>query len=574
MLNHLHLPLNVSDDLILIQLGSIRCNSVNSDSTIYPDGYISKILYYSSNKPYQKEWYTNKITYQDGKPKFTVLDSLSNAYVGDSPSYPWGQIVSKIKELNRNIKNVYNFGHKLFGFENKSIICYLEELKERFISNSDEVKYLQTYETTPKFQKSAEAFTEMVNMIISEKYLQTDLSQIKIKIHRLGEQYILKFLEAFIIARPKFYAQVIGFLQNFSFDQELYSKAGISKPLIQAIINGDKRYSNIFAFSGKSCDLTIEDFINVLISDQTNQNGEEYYQIRIRSILDNSKYSFYELAVKFESINILNSCNIDNVTPIMKALIMSSPNETIFKMNDKFNLQTYQFTNQIKYVLSFAYNISELFSTFRNPLLSSIVSTNNIISVMNLNESKVIRLKIHLIFHEALIQNNDFMYKNFNVLNQIKNNDLLEILAKACLKADKKIQADFEQIMGIKFTAIKQFHESIEKIPVDRSPITIDGCHICFECSKNTDIEKLKSMQLILISPGIHINVLTYEQTLKFLEQMPAFIHLGLSNISSDRSVNLNYFLLQNEDYSPLKISHCMTKSYPLNIQKYQIRCG
>lgn len=37
MLNHLHLPLNVSDDLILIQLGSIRCNSVNSDSTIYPD---------------------------------------------------------------------------------------------------------------------------------------------------------------------------------------------------------------------------------------------------------------------------------------------------------------------------------------------------------------------------------------------------------------------------------------------------------------------------------------------------------------------------------------------------------
>lgn len=35
MLNHLHLPLNVSDDLILIQLGSIRCNSVNSDSTIY-----------------------------------------------------------------------------------------------------------------------------------------------------------------------------------------------------------------------------------------------------------------------------------------------------------------------------------------------------------------------------------------------------------------------------------------------------------------------------------------------------------------------------------------------------------
>lgn len=92
------------------------------------------------------------------------MDSLSNAYVGDSPSYPWGQIVSKIKELNRNIKNVYNFGHKLFGFENKSIICYLEELKERFISNSDEVKYLQTYETTPKFQKSAEAFTEMVNM--------------------------------------------------------------------------------------------------------------------------------------------------------------------------------------------------------------------------------------------------------------------------------------------------------------------------------------------------------------------------------------------------------------------------
>lgn len=133
------LPLKLSKSLIIINLGTIITDRSNfcSGRYIFPVGYLSEKLYYSTKIPNEMVWYINTII-DDGSmsPLFRVYpkNEPDNIFEGRKPSTPWTTISKIVSNLNPSIRTIHIPGAEFYGLskrEVKSLISRkMEKLKE------------------------------------------------------------------------------------------------------------------------------------------------------------------------------------------------------------------------------------------------------------------------------------------------------------------------------------------------------------------------------------------------------------------------------------------------------------
>jgi hypothetical protein len=124
------LPIHLSRMHYVSDLGHIVTDRLDfhTDRYIYPAGFRSARLHFSTLNPSEKVWYTSEILDTgDELPLFRVtMDSQPEiSFEGNSPSAPWNIIASKAREIRGNRDRMIGLsGPEYFGLTSP-IICHL-----------------------------------------------------------------------------------------------------------------------------------------------------------------------------------------------------------------------------------------------------------------------------------------------------------------------------------------------------------------------------------------------------------------------------------------------------------------
>lgn len=128
-------PAKVTTKMKLISLGNIVHDreSYHTCNYIYPVGYVCEREYFSIANPEKFATYRSSIVDGGTLPIFRVecLDASKKMYEGNTPSKPWREVLSEIrnaKNKNKNKRNSEISGPCAFGLSNVNIKYLIEQL--------------------------------------------------------------------------------------------------------------------------------------------------------------------------------------------------------------------------------------------------------------------------------------------------------------------------------------------------------------------------------------------------------------------------------------------------------------
>jgi chromodomain-helicase-DNA-binding protein 7 len=129
-------PIQLSGSLVLVSLGTVIWDrdGFHNERYLYPPGFLSEKLYFSTRDPSEKVWYQSTILDRgDDQPVFRVCekDHPEVMFEGNAPSNPWLAIVKVVNsKMDGKIASIS--GPECFGFAHPKVQGLMARMKNAY----------------------------------------------------------------------------------------------------------------------------------------------------------------------------------------------------------------------------------------------------------------------------------------------------------------------------------------------------------------------------------------------------------------------------------------------------------